>query len=225
MRMSGVTNARVEEYLGALGRALRDLPRDRREEMMRDITEHIESALAGDSSAAAVEQVIASLGSPADIAAAAYAELPPPRQNVSTRDTVTIILLLVGGVVLPVIGWIIGLVLLWTSATWRVRDKIIGTVLLPGGMLSPLLLGTLAVFATGSSSARECVGVAAVRAGSAAQQAAQDCTGGGGGDPTIGNIVAIALLVAAILGPIVSAIWLAVTARRSTANREAYRAA
>src|SRR5664279_4022049 len=157
MRMIGVTTARVEDYLGALDRALRDLPRDRRKEMMRDIREHIESGLAGDWSTAAVEKVIAALGSPEDIAAAAYAELPPRKQNMSTRDIVTIILLLVGGLVLPVIGWIIGLVLLWTSNTWGVRDKIIGTVLVPVGMLFPLLMGGLAVFVTGSSSTRQCV--------------------------------------------------------------------
>jgi hypothetical protein len=224
MRMIGVTTARVQDYLGALERAVRDLPRDRRHEMMRDISGHIEAALAEDSSPAAVERVLASLGSPDEIAAAAYAELPPRRQNMPTRDVVTVILLLVGGLVLPVVGWIIGLVLLWTSNTWGVREKIIGTVLVPGGLLFPLLMGGLAFVATGGGSTQQCVSVAPAPVGGVLQQTTQQCTGGGGG-LTTANILAIALLVISILGPIFSAIWLVVTARRSTAYRAAYQAA
>ena len=50
------------------------------------------------------------------------------------------ILLLVGGLVIPVFGWVIGVVLLWASDAWNVRDKVIGTLLVPGGLGLPFFL-------------------------------------------------------------------------------------
>lgn len=31
------------------------------------------------------------------------------------------------------VGWLTGVLMLWTSSQWRTRDKIVGTLLLPGG--------------------------------------------------------------------------------------------
>jgi hypothetical protein len=45
-----------------------------------------------------------------------------------------IVLLLVGGLIVPLVGWLIGVVLLWVSNAWNVRDKIIGTFFVPGGL-------------------------------------------------------------------------------------------
>jgi hypothetical protein len=41
-----------------------------------------------------------------------------------------IILLLIGGFIFYV-GWFVGLVLLWSSRAWSIKDKWIGTLLLP----------------------------------------------------------------------------------------------
>ena len=46
-----------------------------------------------------------------------------------------VILLLIGGIVIPVVGWIVGALLLWVSQAWTLRDKLIGTLLVPGGLL------------------------------------------------------------------------------------------
>ena len=46
-------------------------------------------------------------------------------------------LLLIGGIILPVLGWIIGVVILWASERWSRRDKLIGTFIVPGGLLLP----------------------------------------------------------------------------------------
>ena len=51
-----------------------------------------------------------------------------------------LIMLLIGGIVIPIFGWVIGVVLLWVSNAWNVRDKIIGTVVCPGLGLSRSLL-------------------------------------------------------------------------------------
>ncbi|MGZ6692732.1 MAG: hypothetical protein ACXVHQ_35640 [Solirubrobacteraceae bacterium] len=46
-----------------------------------------------------------------------------------TRDWLTVALLLVGGLVVPVFGWALGLLLLWSSSVWTQRDKLIGTMI------------------------------------------------------------------------------------------------
>jgi hypothetical protein len=37
------------------------------------------------------------------------------------------------------IGWVIGVVLLWRSRVWSVTDKLIGTLLWPGGLVTGLV--------------------------------------------------------------------------------------
>lgn len=48
--------------------------------------------------------------------------------------------LLVGGVVLPIAGWIVAAVFLWREPRWSRGQKVLGTVCVPGGLLAPLLL-------------------------------------------------------------------------------------
>ena len=49
-------------------------------------------------------------------------------------DVAAIVLLLVGGLIVPLLGWLVGVVLLWVSNAWNVRDKVIGRVFVPGGL-------------------------------------------------------------------------------------------
>jgi hypothetical protein len=70
------------------------------------------------------------------------------RQNVAVEPeaeerrrgsgTGALVLLLLGGILLPVVGWFIGVVLLWRSDRWTRLDKVIGTLVVPGGLLLPL---------------------------------------------------------------------------------------
>jgi hypothetical protein len=62
----------------------------------------------------------------------------PHRQ--SRMDVLTPIILLVGGLLIPVLGWAAGVVLLWTSRAWTRRDKLIGTLVIPGGLTIPVLM-------------------------------------------------------------------------------------
>jgi len=55
-------------------------------------------------------------------------------------ELLAIPLLLVGGVVIPVAGWVLGAVLLWLSRCWSVRDKLLATLLVPGGLLAAVVL-------------------------------------------------------------------------------------
>lgn len=103
------------------------------------------------------------------------------------------------------VGWFVGLYLLWSSARWRLRDKLLGTLLTAGGPALPIvLLGDLLV--PSSSTA---------------------CTGSGGpGLPTVthcttsGSVLAlpagIALLVVSLVTPLLVAVHLDRVRRRAS---------
>ena len=205
--MPNATASRVRTYLDELERALSALPKDRRNEIVRDIRGHIDVALAerGEPSAADVEQLLDELGTPQEIAEAAYAELPPGRTKMAGRDVGTIILLLVGGLLLPFVGWFIGVVMLWTSTAWRTKDKVIGTLLVPGGLFAPMVLLLVSVFAVSSTS--ECAS-----GGSVGGKTVMHCTHSGTGN--LAAAVYLTVLVLSVVGPIFSTAWLIRTARR-----------
>jgi hypothetical protein len=102
-------------------------------------------------------------------------------------------------VVLPVIGWVVGVVLLWVSEAWSTRDKLIGTLVVPGGLLVPVALALL----TGESAA--CIEISS----GGGPTTARTCDAGGGADP-----VALALVVLLVLAPLVTTVYLATRLRR-----------
>jgi hypothetical protein len=73
------------------------------------------------------------------------AGLPGARQGLGWMEVAAIVLLLIGGF-LAGIGWIVGVILLWLSPRWRLSDKLLGTLVWPGGLAGVLvLLGGAAV--------------------------------------------------------------------------------
>jgi hypothetical protein len=61
-----------------------------------------------------------------------------PATGQDRRDMATVALLLVGGVV--IVGWVVGVIRLWESARWSVRDKLLGTLVWPLGLAFPFAL-------------------------------------------------------------------------------------
>jgi len=62
-------------------------------------------------------------------------------QTARSLDKAAIALMLVGGVV-PILGiflWILGASSLWRSTRFHLRDKLIGSLLLPGGLQAAVL--------------------------------------------------------------------------------------
>ena len=49
------------------------------------------------------------------------------------------------GSLIPVLGWAVGVVLLWSSGRWRPSEKLLGTLIVPGGPGMALLLGAAAM--------------------------------------------------------------------------------
>jgi hypothetical protein len=111
-----------------------------------------------------------------------------------------------------VVGWFVGLVLLWSSRAWSVRDKWIGRLLIPGGLATTVLgLGALATVSIGSGCSGSVVG------GPPGQHlpshVAQSCTGASTGHEVVGVLVLVLILVVLVGAPIATSIYLSRRAR------------
>jgi len=233
----------VEDYLRELHIAAQGLPADRRDELIEEITAHIAEARQSDGSPLAVRNILDRLGDPADIVRAA-ADTPPgspawsgapssaghPAGQPATQpgragalELAAVLFLLLGGIVIPVLGWFIGVVLLWMSPRWTARDKLLGTLVWPGGLLAPALLAAAGA-AAGllATSVTTCTSGAPVVAplGSETTQAATHCTtsGGIGLPPWLVITLGLILLILAVAGPIWTASRLLRRARQSPAE-------
>jgi hypothetical protein len=201
----------AEDYLLRLRRASQHLPRDRRRELITDIERHLAEVAPSDASDHDVLDALERLGPPGDIV---DAEQPAAQMSVDrrgTREWGAVILLPLGGFAFGV-GWLVGLILLWSSQLWTTRDKLIGTLVIPGGLVTAFYI---AVIAAGNAQTEGCSGTAAAvnpSTGKTIGHATMHCTRTVG-QSTGTTILQIALAVFLILGPIVSAIYLARRAR------------
>jgi hypothetical protein len=59
------------------------------------------------------------------------------RASAGGHEVAAVVLLLIGGL-LAGIGWLVGVLLLWTSPRWRLGDKVLGTLIWPGGIAAAL---------------------------------------------------------------------------------------
>jgi hypothetical protein len=211
--MMTTTDDLIRGYLHRLDGELKELPRERRGELLDEIREHIDDGMADLASPteADVRNLLDRVGDPTEIAAEArerFGVRPPKR---SALDVATLILLPVGGVFIPVLGWVVGVIFLWISEAWNRRDKLIGTLLLPGGLALP---GFLMLFATSSSG---CVSQGAiVPAGQPGSPSpvASVCPAG---PSALHQVLVSAGVTLLILIPIATAVYLGLRLRARTA--------
>ncbi len=183
------------EYLERLRRAGRGLSPGRRRELLADIEGHLSEAIDPGASDAQALTVLDRLGEPEAIIAA---ETPDPDTlptGRGTREWGAIILLLLGGFIVG-FGWVAGLVLLWSSRAWTTREKWIGTLVVPGGLVAGLFVG---LFEFDAPTRMRCYGFVG---------GAHHCTAaiGPGAAPTVLGVAVFALLV---LAPIATSVYLA----------------
>ena len=130
----------ARDYLKRLKKVSTRLPRAPRKELTLEIEAHLSEALPAGAGEAEALNVVERLGEPDQIVAEAEMELEEGlKARAGVRETLAVSLLLFGGF-LFVVGWFVGLHLLWSSRFWTLRDKLIGTLLVPGGLLPALLL-------------------------------------------------------------------------------------
>jgi uncharacterized membrane protein len=201
--MMATTDSWVGDYLQRLDRAARVLPGHERDELVAEIREHIAAAVAEGASEAEVRGVLDALGRPEDIVAAARPPHPPRRRGV--REIAALVLLVSGFP--PILGWLVGVVLLLSSPLWTARQKLLGILVWPGGLLGALGLLGLAVVTPARVSTCE---VPAVVVGDAVSR----CTTTG----TSGWSVALLVVacVVALVAPLVVAVHLYRAAGRAS---------
>lgn len=199
----------INGYLSRLESETAGIPRTERRELIDGVREHIAAARdqMPEETDAALLNLLDRLGDPADLA-----REERDRLGLRAPDPSRSRLLEVAAVVLTPLIWPIGIILLWTSNAWNVRDKLIGTLIVPGGLFTSLI-----VFFTVTA-----MDVQSCRAGyvqrSLVQQARQTttCTGGISG---ISGVLAALTLVLILFAPILTAIYLAIRLRRGPGSR------
>ncbi|MEU4063776.1 hypothetical protein AB0F25_15310 [Streptomyces wedmorensis] len=147
--MTGTEHPLVTDYLTTIEREASFLPAGRREELLADLREHLAVAVGDEPDPETVRAALERLGSPSAIVAAARAEEPETlvtpaapaasatteAQTRSSRTVATTILLGASGVAtlaldfLGLVALAVGLGLLWTSAVWDRRTKVLATAL------------------------------------------------------------------------------------------------
>ncbi|WP_157156640.1 hypothetical protein [Diaminobutyricimonas sp. LJ205] len=131
----------VRSYLAQLEAALVGVP----DSVSRDIRAGVAEELTGLDAAAAAAR-IEELGDPAFIAAEARAEAgappvivaPPAAAPAGDSRAYTIIaalLVALGGILVPVLGWIVGIAMVWMSRTWSLGEKLVATLTGPASVL------------------------------------------------------------------------------------------
>lgn len=132
----------IDGYLARLRAAAADLPHGFRDELIEDMRTHIAEARSretADETDATILNILDRLGEPSVVVADARERLgidvqPPARPGLTEF----------GAIVLLPILWPIGVILLWSSRAWRTRDKVIASLLSPGGYVGFALLGVIA---------------------------------------------------------------------------------
>jgi hypothetical protein len=183
------------QYLERLRRAGRGLPPERRRELLAEIEGHLSEAIDPHAADAQALTVLDKLGEPEAIIAAETShpdEVPDGRE---TKKWAAIVLLLLGGFIVGV-GWFVGLFLLWTSRAWTTRDKWIGTLVIPGGLATSVIVGLIAI---GEPTKKFCT---------VSPGGAQRCTPAPG-QSSPASALGIAAFVVLVLAPIATAIYLA----------------
>jgi hypothetical protein len=183
------------EYLERLHRAGRGLPSGRRRELLAEIEGHLSEAIDPSASDAQALTVLDKLGEPEAIIAAEtpHPDEPPARRG--TKEWAAIILLLAGGFILA-IGWVAGLVLLWSSRAWTTREKWIGTLVIPGGLATSAVVGRVLL---GTPTRTKCRGITGF---------ALHCTRAPG-PSVVSPVLGVAVLALLVLAPIATSIYLA----------------
>ena len=181
----GALHPLAEDYLRRLRRAGRGLPPERLRDLVSEIEGHLSEAIPPDASDHEALEVLERVGPPGEIVEAEQPAAQPAADRRGLVEWAAMILLPLGGFAFG-IGWLVGLILLWSSRVWTTRDKLIGTLIIPGGLAT----GVLVFLWLNAAAARS-----------------------GGGLSTAMTVVYIALAVVLFLGPIVSAVYLAHRAR------------
>ena len=150
------SNALVRDYLARLETATAVLPAARRAELVGEVREHIEAAIAVDGAPdeAAVRNALDRLGSPEEIVDAEIGDSSPPvaspaigpdgtaiaeLRGIGLLEIVALLLVTVGTFAVPIVGPAVGIALVWVSRVWSTRTKLLITAVSAAVVLVPII--------------------------------------------------------------------------------------
>lgn len=76
---------------------------------------------------------------------------PRPAPQDEAYDVATVLVLMLGGFVVPVAGWLAGVVMLWANPRWSAGDKWLGTLVWPAVVVVPAVTFLAVAAATGDA--------------------------------------------------------------------------
>ena len=137
---AGQADKLIRRYLAQLDAALQGVDASRRKEILAQVRGQIEQGRTGldRDDVAIVRTLLYRVGDPDAIAAEAGAPSPGNRRWDAWAPW-----LIIFGPVASGLGWIAGMLILWTSPTWSRRDKLIATFVPPAGLVA-LFFGLMA---------------------------------------------------------------------------------
>lgn len=148
---SVLTHPVVRAYLRDIETALAPSPAAERALVMEEIAAHIVETAGDAPDDARIRKALDDLGDPATVAYNATRDdlaFAPEGGFLESRwgGVLTVLALAFGGILIPVVGWIAGVAMLWLSKGWTKGEKILGTLVLPGGFVGLLLTAGLPVW-------------------------------------------------------------------------------
>jgi uncharacterized membrane protein len=206
----------IDGYLARLRVAAADLPASVRDELIDDMRAHITEARAreSDETDATILNILDRLGEPEAVVteAARRPDVFGSGQPSGRPEPYRPGILEIAALVLLPFLWPVGVVLLWISPAWKIRDKVVGTVLPPGGYPGLLYLGLFLGHAVGGHTS----GGACVASGDSSGVVTQVCSGSGSGPnivDIVGTVLSIAFLIVLWLLPVITAAYLGIRLR------------
>lgn len=132
----------ITKYIGRLDRKLRLHASYRRREILDEVKAHIDEEIAElghDPTESDIEGILQRVGDPESIASQEAGNARAARVGTILGIT-ALVLLIAGGFLHFPIGWLVGVGLLWAIPRWTSRQKLLGTLLIPGGLMLPIYI-------------------------------------------------------------------------------------
>jgi hypothetical protein len=215
--MTPIVDAILKDYLDNLRMLSTSLPVDARTELLAGVSEHIDAARdAGEvETPDQAKKLVVRLGDPAELVRASWASNPSafassgadeirgPNTVAAHRQARTVLLLLTIGSVVPLLGWLWGVTIVWTSERWSRRSRLVAALVVPGGPLAALVVSlwlarkTEVTCSSGSSGTTQGLnGTVSTEVNDSAACTHAALT------PWLGIVIVVILLSASIIGPL-----------------------
>jgi uncharacterized membrane protein len=206
----------IDGYLARVRAAAADLPSGARDELIDDMRAHIGEARSREpeETDASVLNILDRLGEPDAVVAEARRRpdaREPQAADARPRPYVPGVLE-VAALVLLLLLWPVGVILLWISPAWNIRDKVIGTLLPPGGYPAIFIVGLLAATVSSRTVQGGSTCTSSESVGNIVQNVCTSPTVGSTptGLEVIGNIAFVILVIVLWLLPLITVGYLAI---------------